>query len=181
MARLRAYHYYVANCHSYVLPFENGILKSPVFRWIRYSGFRYIDGYCTVKSTVRENCVNGSVQSSYRAVNSLAVWKPKHIKPNFKNVQISNVFEVQLVGFQILLLIKFPLNFYQCSTTSWKVENFWYLKLWKVVTKTLKSVTLTSAGNCFKSENISTNRKGAVILSDSWKIKIWFWWLRALE
>ena len=36
------YQYYVANCHSYVLPFENRILKSPVFRWIQYSGVTVI-------------------------------------------------------------------------------------------------------------------------------------------
>ena len=46
MARLRDYHSYVANCHSYVLPFENRTLKSLVFRWIRYSGVRYSNGYC---------------------------------------------------------------------------------------------------------------------------------------
>ena len=40
MARLRDY-------HSYVLPFENRTLKSPVFRWIWYSVVRYSDGYCT--------------------------------------------------------------------------------------------------------------------------------------
>ena len=57
MARLRDYHY-VANCNSYVLPFEirtgfqmarpfeNRTLKNPVFRWIRYSGVRYSDCYC---------------------------------------------------------------------------------------------------------------------------------------
>ena len=46
MARLRDYHYYVANCHFYVLPFENRTLESPVFRWIRYSGVQNSDDYC---------------------------------------------------------------------------------------------------------------------------------------
>ena len=35
------------NYHSYVLPFEYRTLKSPVFRWILYSGVWYSDGYCT--------------------------------------------------------------------------------------------------------------------------------------
>ena len=38
------------NCHSYVLPFEYRTLKSLVFRWIRYSGVRYSDGYCILLS-----------------------------------------------------------------------------------------------------------------------------------
>ena len=33
-----------------VEPFEIQTLKSPVFRWIRFSGVRYLDGYCTLRS-----------------------------------------------------------------------------------------------------------------------------------
>ena len=63
------------NCHSYVLPFEirTGILivqpfeyrtlKSPVFWWIRFSGVRYSNGYCThsifVPVANKALCVSG--------------------------------------------------------------------------------------------------------------------------
>ena len=39
---------------GFIIPFEYQTLKSPVFRWIRFSGVRYWDGYCTVRIQITD-------------------------------------------------------------------------------------------------------------------------------
>ena len=64
MARLRDYHYYVANCHSYVLPFENRTLKSPVFRCSAFRWLLYATGAVCVDESDNKYILTKNLKTS---------------------------------------------------------------------------------------------------------------------